>query len=243
MTQAGTSFYSRQTYFPYGAPRTTEGSALPTDYTFTGQKSDDSTGLMFYGARYYDVTLGRFTQPDTIVPHPLNPQSLNRFAYVLNNPVKYTDPTGHAEMCEESCGQEGTGDPSEDNNENTSENTANTESQDTPADDGGNQNPNDNVGCWPHCKDKDDVVSDSANPIVSALPVLAGVSLLPAFSPPKVGDTIFRIFGAPLTTDPEWPIPGSGPFGRSWTPNDPSLIVDYRESAGLPSFHPKTSLV
>jgi hypothetical protein len=33
MTQAGTSFYSRQTYFPYGAQRTTEGSALPTDYT------------------------------------------------------------------------------------------------------------------------------------------------------------------------------------------------------------------
>jgi RHS repeat-associated protein len=95
MTQAGTSFYSRQTYFPYGAQRTTEGSALPTDYAFTGQKSDDSTGLMFYGARYYDTTLGRFTQPDTIVPNPLDPQSLNRFTYVLNNPLKYTDPTGH----------------------------------------------------------------------------------------------------------------------------------------------------
>jgi YD repeat-containing protein len=49
MTQSGTSFYTRQTYFPYGAVRTTEGSALPTDYTFTGQKNDDSTGLMFYG--------------------------------------------------------------------------------------------------------------------------------------------------------------------------------------------------
>ena len=103
MTQAGTSFYSRQTYFPYGAPRTTEGSALPTDYTFTGQKSDDSTELMFYNARYYDTTLGRFTQPDTIVPNPLNPQSLNRFAYVLNNPLKYTDPTGHVECWDEDC--------------------------------------------------------------------------------------------------------------------------------------------
>jgi RHS repeat-associated protein len=97
MTQAGTSFYTRQTYFPYGAQRTTEGSALPTDYTFTGQKSDDSTGLMFYGARYYDVSLGRFTQPDTIVPSPLNPQSLNRFSYVRNNPVNLVDPTGHDE--------------------------------------------------------------------------------------------------------------------------------------------------
>jgi RHS repeat-associated protein len=95
MTQAGTSFYSRQTYFPYGAQRTTEGSALPTDYTFTGQKSDDSTGLMFYGARYYDPALGRFTQPDTIVPNLGDPQSLNRYSYVQNNPVRYTDPTGH----------------------------------------------------------------------------------------------------------------------------------------------------
>jgi RHS repeat-associated protein len=77
MTQAGTSFYTRQTYFPYGAQRTTEGSALPTDYTFTGQKNDDSTGLMFYGARYYDSALGRFTQPDTIVPSPLNRSPMN----------------------------------------------------------------------------------------------------------------------------------------------------------------------
>ncbi|MBI5650568.1 MAG: N-acetylmuramoyl-L-alanine amidase [Chloroflexi bacterium] len=50
---------------------------------------------MFYNARYYDSTIGRFTQADTIVPNLYNPQSLNRYAYVRNNPVKYTDPTGH----------------------------------------------------------------------------------------------------------------------------------------------------
>ena len=38
--------------------------------------------------------MGRFTQPDTIVPEPGNPQSLNRYSYVLNNPLRYTDPTG-----------------------------------------------------------------------------------------------------------------------------------------------------
>jgi RHS repeat-associated protein len=110
MTQAGTSFYTRQTYFPYGAPRTTEGSALPTDYTFTGQKNDASTDLMFYGARYYDTSLGRFTQPDTIVPSPLNPQSLNRFSYVYNNPIRFMDPSGHVPTCEDdpACGD---GDP------------------------------------------------------------------------------------------------------------------------------------
>jgi RHS repeat-associated protein len=68
---------------------------VPTDYTFTGQKRDNDAGLHFYNARYYDSGLGRFTQPDTIVPNMFNPQSLNRYAYVLNNPVKYTDPMGH----------------------------------------------------------------------------------------------------------------------------------------------------
>jgi hypothetical protein len=40
--------------------------------------------------------LGTFIQPDTIVPEPGNPQSLNRYAYGLGNPVKYRDPSGHS---------------------------------------------------------------------------------------------------------------------------------------------------
>jgi len=51
--------------------------------------------LYFYNARYYDSALGRFIQADTIVPSPANPQSLNRYSYVLNSPLRYTDPTGH----------------------------------------------------------------------------------------------------------------------------------------------------
>ncbi len=46
-------------------------------------------------ARYYHPRLGRFVSADTIVPAPQNPQALNRFAYVLGNPLRYTDPTGH----------------------------------------------------------------------------------------------------------------------------------------------------
>ncbi len=52
-------------------------------------------GLYFYKARYYDPALGRWTQPDTVVPNPGNPQDLNRFSYVRNSPLRYTDPTGH----------------------------------------------------------------------------------------------------------------------------------------------------
>ncbi len=50
---------------------------------------------MYYGARYYDPTLGRFLSANTIVPQAGNPQGLNRYSYVGNNPLKYTDPSGH----------------------------------------------------------------------------------------------------------------------------------------------------
>ena len=83
-------------YFPFGLTRSTSG-AIPTDEKFTGQRLD-STGLYYYGARYYDANIGRFISPDTIVPHPYNPQSLNRYSYALNNPLKYIDPSGHDEL-------------------------------------------------------------------------------------------------------------------------------------------------
>jgi hypothetical protein len=38
-------------------------------------------------------------QPDTIIPSPYNPQSLNRYSYTYNNPIRYTDPTGHCPFC------------------------------------------------------------------------------------------------------------------------------------------------
>jgi hypothetical protein len=52
-------------------------------------------GLMDYKARFYSPLLRRFVQPDTIVPDLNNPQDWNRYAYTRNNPVKYTDSTGH----------------------------------------------------------------------------------------------------------------------------------------------------
>ena len=67
----------------------------------SGQKRDATANLMYYGARYYDAALGRFIQPDTIVPNPLDPQSLNRYSYVRNNPVNRIDPTGHEDCAAE----------------------------------------------------------------------------------------------------------------------------------------------
>jgi RHS repeat-associated protein len=91
---------SRQLYHPYGTVRYVSG-AVTTDYGFQGQRLDD-TGLVHMGARYYDPTLGRWSSPDSIVPSQFNPQSLNRYSFVRNNPLRYTDPTGHLES---PCGQ------------------------------------------------------------------------------------------------------------------------------------------
>ncbi len=88
------TLYTEQRYYPWGDTRYNSPTTTPTAYLYTGQRKD-ATGLYFYNARYYDPTLGRFLSADSIVPSPANPQSLNRYSYVLNNPLRYTDPTGH----------------------------------------------------------------------------------------------------------------------------------------------------
>lgn len=67
---------------------------------YAGQRAgaqQNDLGIYWYNSRWYDQLTGRFLQPDTIVPEPGNPQSLNRYAYVRNNPVNYSDPSGYAE--------------------------------------------------------------------------------------------------------------------------------------------------
>ena len=76
---------------------------LQTTYRYTGQRHEPDIKLYDYGARRYDNRRGRFIQPDTIVPNPGDPQSLNRYAYVRNNPLRYTDPSGHAYCIDSDC--------------------------------------------------------------------------------------------------------------------------------------------
>ena len=86
-------------YYAYGGVRYNPGNQITT-YRYTGQRWDSGTSLYCYGARWYDPAIGRFLAADTIVPEPGNPQSLNRYSYVLNNPLKFTDPTGHSNCLE-----------------------------------------------------------------------------------------------------------------------------------------------
>lgn len=92
---------SQQWYTPFGLTRrgvlTTAGSPqapLATEVQFTGQRLDRHASLYHFGARMYDPLLGRFIQADTLVPGPGNPQAFNRYAYALNNPLRYADPSG-----------------------------------------------------------------------------------------------------------------------------------------------------
>jgi RHS repeat-associated protein len=72
---------------------------MNTNRRYTGQFRESSLGgvegLYYFNARWVDVSLARFAQADSIIPDPGNPQAWDRFAYGLNNSIRYTDPTGH----------------------------------------------------------------------------------------------------------------------------------------------------
>jgi RHS repeat-associated protein len=99
MTTSTGTLDSSMTFYPFGDCRNSQGE-IGTDRLFTGQRLDD-TGLYYYGARYYDCTIGRFISADTIVQSFSNPQTLNRYSYVTNNPLKYTDPSGHVNVADD----------------------------------------------------------------------------------------------------------------------------------------------
>jgi RHS repeat-associated protein len=66
-----------------------------TDRGYTGHRHLDDLGLIHMNARLYDPVLGRFLSADIYIQAPGNSQNHNRYSYVLNNPLKYTDPSGH----------------------------------------------------------------------------------------------------------------------------------------------------
>ncbi|MEZ4399165.1 MAG: FG-GAP-like repeat-containing protein [Kofleriaceae bacterium] len=85
--------------FAFGELVATTGVADP--FGIAGQRQDAS-GLYHMGARMMDPALGQFTQPDPSgAPDPARPQSLNRYTYAANNPIRLSDPTGFQEQDEQ----------------------------------------------------------------------------------------------------------------------------------------------
>lgn len=86
-------------YYPFGLTRYESGAA-DVAYRFTG-KELDASGLYYYEARYYHAAAGAFISADPLYTLKLdeglrNPQELNPYRYGLNNPVRFTDPTGQS---------------------------------------------------------------------------------------------------------------------------------------------------
>ena len=83
VTDNAGSLIGQQRYTAYG--KLTQSGNFPTDRGYTGQIRDESDAsspwdFYFYQSRYYDAAIGKFAQPDTIVPNASNPQALNRYA-------------------------------------------------------------------------------------------------------------------------------------------------------------------
>ncbi|GIU81254.1 MAG: hypothetical protein KatS3mg006_0318 [Pyrinomonadaceae bacterium] len=103
LTEQSGKVYSRRDFMPFGEEirtlQRTEQLGYGADAVrqkFTGYERDSESGLDFAQARYFHFGFGRFFSPDPILSSAsiVNPQSWNRYSYTLNNPLKFTDPTG-----------------------------------------------------------------------------------------------------------------------------------------------------
>ena len=97
--QAFAPFGVRRPALAHPAARTALGAAAlvaaATPRGFTGHEELGSVGLVHMNARVYDPAAGRFLSPDPVVQSLHDGQAHNRYAYARNNPLKYTDPSGH----------------------------------------------------------------------------------------------------------------------------------------------------
>lgn len=85
---------SRERYTPFGKRRGADD--LPfTDRGFLGKTEDDSTGLTYLSARYYDPSIAKFISTDPLLDLR-NPQFANAYSYAGNNPIGFSDPDGQA---------------------------------------------------------------------------------------------------------------------------------------------------
>jgi RHS repeat-associated protein len=97
VTDATGAVVQRHDYLPFGEEYPTQP---PDRRLFAGKERDQETAFDYFGARYYAGGTGRFTTPDDPSYMDLSdPQSMNRYAYVYNNPLRFVDSTGHSGDC------------------------------------------------------------------------------------------------------------------------------------------------
>lgn len=84
--------------FANGADDPGETIASLTDRGFTGHEHLEEVGLIHMNGRVYDPVIARFMSADPLIDDAFNTQSLNRYTYVINNPLAYTDPSGYLKL-------------------------------------------------------------------------------------------------------------------------------------------------
>jgi RHS repeat-associated protein len=98
LTDSTGAVVGRYSYEPYG--KATFSGTVASNFQFASGYTDARTGLVKFGARYYDPSLGRWTQQDPFTGHVANPKTLNRYAYAGCDPVNTTDPRGLQNNCD-----------------------------------------------------------------------------------------------------------------------------------------------
>ncbi|OGB95057.1 MAG: hypothetical protein A3G82_07580 [Burkholderiales bacterium RIFCSPLOWO2_12_FULL_67_210] len=93
-TNANGNVVWKENYQAYGERQLQQPGSEGQGQWFHGKQADASTGLQYFGARYYDPAVGRFMGVDPVGFQEDNLNSFNRYAYGNNNPVKYLDPDG-----------------------------------------------------------------------------------------------------------------------------------------------------
>jgi len=93
VTDTSANVLTTMSYGPFGERAEVYG--IEDKLGFNGKEEDSQTGLYYYCGRYYDPTIGRFIQEDSVTGAFYNPQSLNKYVYCRNNPLRFIDPTGH----------------------------------------------------------------------------------------------------------------------------------------------------
>ena len=85
---------------PYGEITKQEGNSVNRQ-VFTGQEHDENTGLIYFGARFYDPDVGRFINQDTYLGESSTPPSLHRYLYAYANPTVWVDLDGNLAVTED----------------------------------------------------------------------------------------------------------------------------------------------
>jgi RHS repeat-associated protein len=86
--------------FPNGTDDPTGSVTSLTTQGHTGQEELTGFGLVHLNGRVYDPFVGRMMSADPTVPEPMNAQAWNRYSYVINNPLAFTDPSGYSWLSE-----------------------------------------------------------------------------------------------------------------------------------------------